>query len=37
MPRFRTERTYAQAVGEKLLEYLFDADKLGGAGRRYLP
>jgi hypothetical protein len=32
-----TERTYAELVDERLLEYLFDIENLRGAGRMYLP
>jgi hypothetical protein len=35
--RFRSDRDYAEAVAAKLLEYLMDADKIGGVGRLYLP
>ena len=35
--RFRAHREYAEALVAKLLEYLMDADNLGGAGRLYLP
>jgi Domain of unknown function (DUF5615) len=35
--RFRNEHNYVEAVVAKLLEYLFDADNILGAGRLYLP
>jgi hypothetical protein len=35
--RFRSERQYTEALVAKLLEYLFDAGNLVGAGRLYLP
>jgi hypothetical protein len=35
--RFRTDREYAEAVAAKMLEYVFDADNILGAGRLYLP
>ena len=31
------DRDYAKALAARLLEYLFDADKILGAGRLYLP
>jgi hypothetical protein len=37
IPRFRSERSYAEAVVGKLLEYLMDAPNLAGSGRLYLP
>jgi hypothetical protein len=35
--RFRSERSYVDALVAKLLEYLLHADNLRGAGRLYLP
>jgi hypothetical protein len=35
--RFRSDRAYAHAVASKLIEYLFDAGKIVGTGRLYLP
>jgi hypothetical protein len=35
--RFRSDRAYAEAVASKLIEYLFDAAKIAGTGRLYLP
>jgi hypothetical protein len=35
--RVLSERTYAEAVADRLLEYLYDIDNLRGAGRLYLP
>jgi hypothetical protein len=34
--RFLHDRAYAEAVADQLLEYLFDIEKLRGAGRMYL-
>jgi hypothetical protein len=35
--RLRSDREYVEALVTKLLEYLMDADNLGGTGRLYLP
>jgi hypothetical protein len=35
--RIRYERTYAERVVERLIDYLLDIDKYRGAGRLYLP
>jgi hypothetical protein len=35
--RVLNERSYAEVVCDRLLEYLFDIDGLRGAGRLYLP
>ncbi|MSQ95537.1 MAG: ACP S-malonyltransferase [Gemmataceae bacterium] len=35
--RFRSEREYIELLAAKLLEYLFDAENIRGAGRLYLP
>jgi len=37
MDRFRTERTYAESLVERLLEYLFNPERIHGTGRLYLP
>jgi hypothetical protein len=35
--RFRSDKTYAEDVVERLYEYLLDIDRVRGAGRLYLP
>ena len=35
--RVLKERSYAELVADRLLEYLFDIEGLRGAGRLYLP
>ena len=35
--RVLSERSYAELVADRLLEYLYDMDNLRGAGRLYLP
>ncbi len=35
--RVLSERSYAESVADRLLEYLYDIDNLRGAGRLYLP
>jgi hypothetical protein len=35
--RVLSERTYAELVADRLLEYLYDMDNLRGAGRLFLP
>lgn len=37
MNRFRSERGYAEQVIYQLLDYLFEPDKILGAGRLYIP
>jgi len=37
MDRFRNEREYSEGLVERLLEYLFDPERVLGAGRLYLP
>ncbi len=37
IPRFRSDRDYAEAVVVTMLEYLMDAENLRGTGRLYLP
>jgi hypothetical protein len=37
MKRFRSEPQYVDALVERLLEYLLEADSIRGAGRLYLP
>jgi hypothetical protein len=35
--RIRRDRVYAEAVADKLLDYLFSIDDFRGAGRLFLP
>jgi hypothetical protein len=35
--RVLTDRAYAEAVADRLLDYLFDIENLRGVGRIYLP
>ncbi len=35
--RVLSERSYAELVADRLLEYLYDMENLRGAGRMYLP
>ena len=37
MNRFRNERGYAEQAVDRLLDYLFDPDRIRGAGRFFIP